>query len=474
MEIPVRGSVLSAFLLVIIFLASVSIGAMVGQWSTERMAERMAARFYAGDSELGEGGPLEAPVGDSVFNQLAYYDDDALSEPGLKRFSYTFTDNDNLYTALQCFSVPHELIMSWCQLAKGTYDLTMVKPGQSFALYTDASNEFVKLEYNINDEEELLIVKDGGGYRASRERIETDEPVEDGSFTAAVPAWVSSETGYHYYRGAVSGSFYESAVAAGMSPAKAMAMISVFGGINFSRDLQEGDKFSVVVAPGGKAGDEGPILAAMIETRGKPHYMFRFEEKGKTRYFNREGKSFKTNRLITPVLHARITSSYTKSRLHPILHKYRPHLGVDYAAAAGTPVRASAAGKVARVGYNGGFGKTILIAHGGGYMTQYGHLSRYGKGIRSGARVKQGQVIGYVGMTGLATGPHLDYRVFVNGKPINPLAVTALPDQPISNKAAFNASAENMLTELSRPLPLGPPAPWPAPPAVAAADAPQP
>ncbi len=459
----------SALLLIVIFLSSVTIGAMVGQWSTERAA----ARILASDSTLGEGGPLEAPVGDSVFNQLAYYDDDPQSTAGLKRFSYAFNENDNLYTALTCFNVPHDVIMGWCELAKDTYDLTRVKPGQSFTLYANAANEFVKFEYNINRREGLLITRETDGYHVSREQLPVDEPVEDGSFTAAVPAWVAPETGYHYYRGTVSGSFYEAAVDAGMSPAKAMAMITVFGGINFSRDLREGDRFSVVVAPGDRPGEEGPILAAMIETQGTPHYMFRFEDKGKARYFNQEGKSFKVNRLILPVLHAHITSGYSRARLHPILHKYRPHLGIDYAAPTGTPVRASASGRVVRVGYDGGFGKTILINHGGGYMTQYGHLSRYSKGIVAGARVKQGQVIGYVGMTGMATGPHLDYRVFVNGKPINPLAVTALPDQPIQDKAAFNAEVAKMQAELARPLPLGPPAPWPAPP-VTLASAPHP
>lgn len=422
------------------------------------------------DSVLGEGGPLEPPVGDSVFSRMSSSEDDDLPAPQLKRYQYTITDSDNLYTALQCFNVPHELIMSWCNLSKDKFDLTMVKPGQSFFLYAAPDKEFVRLEYNINGREQLVISKDADGYRARKEALPDSAPEADDAPGIAVPAWISPGNGYRYYRGIVTGNFYDSALAAGMSPNKAMAVIHVLAGVNFARKVKEGDRFSVVTAPGKNELEEGPILAAMVETGGKPHYSFRYEEGGKARYYDREGKSFSSNRLLCPVRYARVSSGFTRSRLHPILHQYRPHLGIDYAAPTGTPVHAAADGRVVRTGYDRGFGNTILLQHNGEFQTQYGHLSRYAKGIQPGVRVKQGQTIGYVGMTGLATGPHLDYRVFRNGQPVNPLAVTSMPGPAVKNRTAFNAVKENMVAELMKSLPLGPPAPWP-PTAVASAAA---
>ena len=267
----------------------------------------------------------------------------------------------------------------------------------------------------------------------------------------------------------MAGSFYQAAVAAGMTPSKVMALIRVFGGVNFDREVKAGDHFRVLAAPGKAAGEEGPILAAMIETSRKPRFRFRVEQGKTADYYNEKGEGGRrpSASFICPVHYQRISSGYSGSRFHPILHIFRPHLGIDYAAPSGTPVRASADGIIAYASWKGQFGRTIDIRH-GALTSQYAHLSGIASSVSVGKFVKQGTVIGYVGATGLATGPHLDYRIYQNGAPVNPTSVTAIPTPPsAASQKAFTAARDRYLPELKRELPLGPARPW-APPAVVA------
>jgi murein DD-endopeptidase MepM/ murein hydrolase activator NlpD len=460
---------------VAVFILSFIIAARVAKWRDSKRAQTPpAGAALLGDpgddlarinSSLYVGGALEPPAGDSISQDalLASAGPFEPSAPDLKRFHYTIKNNDNFYTALKHFNVPHELIMSWCELAKDKFNFENLKPGQSFFLYAGPGDEFVKLEFNISGANKLIIDREGGEHRAHIEVIEKDSEAGEEDVSIPLPAWVSPGTGFHYYRGVVDNNFYDSALAAGMTPKKAMAVISVFGYVNFGRDLKKGDNFSVVTAPGESEGEEGPILAAMIETRGKPRYVFRFEDKGRAGYFDEKGKSSRRSNFICPVRYKKISSGYTHRRLHPILKKYRPHLGVDYVTTAGTPVKAAANGKVVYAGWKKGYGRTVKIKHNKTYQTQYAHLSRYSKSAKKGRRVKQGQVIGYVGSTGLSTGPHLDYRVYRNGKPVNPLKYTSMPGPPVKDKKSFEETKAQIHVELDRPLPLGPPTPWPRP-----------
>jgi murein DD-endopeptidase MepM/ murein hydrolase activator NlpD len=193
----------------------------------------------------------------------------------------------------------------------------------------------------------------------------------------------------------------------------------------------------------------GPIHAAAFHNRQKLLTGVRFEdENGKPGYYAPDGRSMKRSFLKSPLKFARITSKFSFGRMHPVLKTVRPHLGVDYAAAAGTPVQAVGSGVVTSAGASGGSGKMVRIRHSGGFETMYLHLSRVT--VRSGARVDQGQVIGFVGSTGLSTGPHLDFRVVRHGTPINPLKVIFPPGLPVSpgRFADFAALRDKWNTEL--------------------------
>ena len=222
--------------------------------------------------------------------------------------------------------------------------------------------------------------------------------------------------------------------------------------VDFLTETRPGQKFSImyeVYLFKGEIIDVGRVMAAHYWLADTNYAGIFYMDKDSTQgYYNLAGKNTKKALLKTPLVYSRISSHFTHSRLHPILKIYRPHLGVDYAAPTGTPVSASGDGTVIYAGWKGGYGNFIEVSHTGGSIhTMYGHLSRFAGGIRKGVRVKQGQVIGYVGSTGLSTGPHLDYRVTVKGKHVNPLKY-AFPDGPPVKKqymAHFKETAGSYL-----------------------------
>ena len=217
--------------------------------------------------------------------------------------------------------------------------------------------------------------------------------------------------------------------------------------------IQEGDTFTVIY-------DEkfidtvsigiGRIWGAKFTHRKKDIYAIPFPQNGKLQYWEKDGSSLRKQLLKAPLKFTRISSGYTNARLHPVLRVYRPHHGIDYAAPAGTPVRSVADGVVIKKGYSGGAGNMVKIKHSGDLVSGYLHLSKYGKGVENGARVSQGQIIGYVGSTGRSTGPHLDFRLWRGGKPINPANVTQNPSEPISKKQRdkFNIIRDRVIAEL--------------------------
>jgi len=198
--------------------------------------------------------------------------------------------------------------------------------------------------------------------------------------------------------------------------------------------IQKGDKFRLLyeeqfvdtVSTG-----VGPVYAVEFEHMGKNYYAFRFSQDEGFDYFDDKGENLRKAFLKAPLEFSRISSRFSGSRLHPVLKIRRPHHGVDYAAPLGTPVVSIGDGTVIGKGYQGGSGNFVKIRHNAVYTTMYLHLSRFGKGVSTGSRVQQGEVIGYVGSTGLSTGPHLDFRVFMNGTPIDPLKIDAPPGDPV-------------------------------------------
>jgi len=214
--------------------------------------------------------------------------------------------------------------------------------------------------------------------------------------------------------------------------------------------LQNGDRFKVIYeeqyVDSATLGIDR-ILAASFYSEGKIYYAIPFKQDGKEDFFDEEGNSLRKAFLKAPLRFSHISSRFSNSRYHPILKIRRPHHGVDYAAPTGTPVHAIGDGKVIAKGYNGQSGNRVKIRHNSIYTTAYSHLSRYGKGIHVGAMVKQGQVIGYVGKTGLATGPHLDFRFYKYGKPVDPLKVKAPSVSPINgqNRSTYNQVSKIMI-----------------------------
>jgi murein DD-endopeptidase MepM/ murein hydrolase activator NlpD len=189
----------------------------------------------------------------------------------------------------------------------------------------------------------------------------------------------------------------------------------------------------------------GPVLAARIVSQGRAHNAFRYETKdGSITYYDEDGESLQKSLLRTPLEYSRVSSNFSYNRKHPVTHNWAPHLGVDYAAPTGTPVRATGDGIVAEATRNGASGNYVKIRHNSRLETYYLHLSRFGKGVRGGAHVSQGQVIGYVGMTGLATGPHLDYRIKVSGTFVNPRTIELPSREPVP--AAEMVAFENTKT----------------------------
>lgn len=220
-------------------------------------------------------------------------------------------------------------------------------------------------------------------------------------------------------------------------------------------DIQKGDSFTVVyderfVDDSVSVGIDR-IWGAKFSQGDKHTYAIPFRQGGKIQYWEADGKSLRKQMLKAPLKYSRISSKFSYARLHPVHKVYRPHTGVDFAAPKGTPVHAVADGVVIFKGWGGGGGNTLKIKHANNMQTGYLHLSGFAKGIAQGSRVQQGQLIGYVGSTGTSTGPHLDYRVWKGGKPINPLAIPSEPSEPIAqeNRAAFDYVRTRIMAELN-------------------------
>jgi murein DD-endopeptidase MepM/ murein hydrolase activator NlpD len=254
--------------------------------------------------------------------------------------------------------------------------------------------------------------------------------------------------------GTVQSSLFQAGMDAGMSDSLIMTMANLFGwDIDFALDLREGDHFTVIYQQLYQDGEfvrDGAILAAEFINRGTAFQALRYTTpEGDTDYYSPDGRSMRKAFLRTPVEFARISSRFG-TRRHPILHTMRQHRGVDYAAATGTPIRASGDGRIVHRGGRGGYGKTIVIQHGQQYRTLYAHMNGYARNTAVGSRVRQGQVIGYVGSTGMATGPHLHYEFLVNGVHRDPLKVR-LPDaDPLPERymADFKAKTAPLLSQI--------------------------
>ncbi len=302
---------------------------------------------------------------------------------------------------------------------KSTAALKRLMPGQQFTFGID-SGKLQQLTYKIDDLNTLNVKRDVNGNFA----VATDIRHMETRVTNAT--------------GIIDSSLFLAGQAAGLSDNLTMELAGIFGwDIDFALDIRSGDHFTVVYEErylDGEKKHDGNILAAEFVNRGKTYRALRYTDaKGIADYYSPDGRSMRKAFLRTPVDFTRISSRFG-SRFHPTLKKRKNHHGVDYAAPRGTPIKAAGDGKLLFVGRKGGYGKVVIIQHGGKYSTLYAHMSRIKPGMHRGKRVRQGQTIGYVGSTGRSTGPHLHYEFRVNGVHRNPLTVR-LPDAaPIKKK----------------------------------------
>jgi len=255
--------------------------------------------------------------------------------------------------------------------------------------------------------------------------------------------------------GIINSSLWNTMKEQALDPALAMELSDIYQWTIDFYGIQKGDKFRVVYEENfvyGKSVGVGRIFAAQFTHANADYYAFRYTQNNEDSYFDQLGKALKTAFLKAPLKFSRISSQFSNSRFHPVLKIYRPHHGIDYAAPTGTPVVSIGEGTVVAKGYQAaGGGNYLKIKHNSEYTTSYMHLKGFASGISQGVRVKQGQLIGYVGSTGLSSGPHLDFRVFRNGSPINPLSVKSPPSDPISkaNLASFDLHRDSLMTRLT-------------------------
>lgn len=311
-------------------------------------------------------------------------------------------------------------IYQYVSAAGQVFSMRSFREGQPYVIVTDtASGRVKRFEYEIDNHRRLVV-------EGIEEPVARVEAIEYVTLLATVEATISDN-------------LFQAVADVGESPQMALRLADLFGTeINFIRDLQVGDSFSVLVEKRYREGDYkgyGRILAAHFTNKGKTFeaYLFR-DGNNRAQYYNRKGENLRKTLLQAPLAFTRLTSRFTMSRKHPILGYNRPHLGVDYAAPTGTPVKAVGEGVVTKRGWAGGYGNQIIIKHAAGLESMYAHLSGYARGLRQGQRVRQGQVIGFVGSTGLSTGPHLDFRLRQNGKFINPTKAINPRGAPVSPK----------------------------------------
>ncbi|WP_095061581.1 MULTISPECIES: peptidoglycan DD-metalloendopeptidase family protein [unclassified Pseudomonas] len=345
---------------------------------------------------------------------------------------------DTLSTLFEKVGLPTTSVNDVLASGKQAKQFTQLKRGQKLEFELGPDGQLTNLHSKVSDLETITLTKNEKGYTFNR--------------VTAKPTVRSA-----YVHGVINSSLSQSAARAGLSHSLTMDMASVFGyDVDFAQDIRQGDEFDVIYEQkvvNGKAVGNGPILSARFTNRGKTYTAVRYTNKqGNSSYYTADGNSMRKAFIRTPVDFARISSKFSMGRKHPILNKIRAHKGVDYAAPRGTPIKAAGDGKVLLAGRRGGYGNTVIIQHGNTYRTLYGHMQGFAKGVKTGGTVKQGQVIGYIGTTGLSTGPHLHYEFQVNGVHVDPLGQKVAMADPISKgeRGRFLAQSQPLMARMDQ------------------------
>jgi murein DD-endopeptidase MepM/ murein hydrolase activator NlpD len=363
--------------------------------------------------------------------------------PGLRSHCDTLKPGVSLHASLLKTDVSIDQITSFLGELGNVLDLKKLMPGESYELITDEQDSVRMLRY-VKAPGEVFVV----------------EPVEEGLtvFQENIPLTKIIRK----LEGTIDVSLYDAVCESGGDAELAVLLSEIFAwDIDFFTDPRKGDRFSFLVEQymrGEYPRGYGKILAARYDGKEITRDAFLYVvSDGKHGYFDTTGKSLRRAFLRSPLNYRRITSYFTNRRFHPILKRYRAHHGIDYAARNGTPVVAIGDGTVTYGGWKGGYGRFVSIRHNSQYTSTYGHLSGFGKGIRRGARVAQGQIVGYVGSSGLSTGPHLDFRMTRGGSFINPLRleIPPLASVPQADMDAFVQHRTTLARALDSMSPSG-------------------
>lgn len=316
--------------------------------------------------------------------------------------------------------LPPQDWMLMTRLGGDSRQLKKLKAGDVLNLRI-VSGRLEELTYALDETRTLSVLREGVGYKTATLAAELERRQAESV-------------------GEIRSSLFADGRKAGMSNRMILEFADIFGyDIDFAQDLQEGDRFAVVyenILKDGRKLRESEILAAEFTNQGRTYRAVRYlDSEGRAGYYTPQGESLRKAFIRTPVDFVRISSGFNLKRRHPILNVIRAHKGVDYAASTGTPIHSTGDGKIEFVGKKGGYGNVVIVRHSGNNQTLYAHLSRFKPGLRVGAKVRQSQIIGFVGSSGLATAPHLHYEFLVNGIHKNPMTVTLPRAQPLNAQA---------------------------------------
>ena len=333
---------------------------------------------------------------------------------------------DTFLTFLQQHNITNKL---YFDLEKEDKELcSEIRAGATYYLTKDENNQLVQALIEVSEEMQLQIYKDEEGYKFTTLPIIFDEVVE----TVTLPLEASP---------------YQDILNKTSNSELANEFIRAYSGSLDFKNMQKGNiitiKYKQKIRLGQYHGTPD-ILSAVVQMKRKNYFIFKNEDDD--RYYNEDGKSLTSYFFKVPVTYTRISSRFTKKRWHPVLKRYRAHLGIDYAAPTGRAIYAAADGKISFRGSKGGYGKVIEIIHKNGYKTVYGHQSKFKAGLKAGSKVNKGQLIGYVGSTGVSTGPHLHFGLYQNGRAIDPTKIIRV------TKTTLNGSAKKKFLEYTKTL----------------------
>ena len=347
-------------------------------------------------------------------------------------------NGDTLSTVFAKVGLPSRTVHDVLASSKEAKQLSRLRIGQEIEFTLNEQGELAELHTRVSDLVTLKVSREGSSYSVQRDEAQPE-----------------TRTTYAY--GVIDSSLFLAAKRAGLGHDLTMNLANIFGyDIDFALDIRQGDTFELVYEEKvweGKVVGSGQILSARFTNRGKTFTAVRYTNRqGVSSYYNADGESLRKAFIRTPVDFARISSGFSAGRKHPILNKIRAHKGVDYAAPHGTPIKSAGDGKVILAGRKGGYGNTVVIQHGSRYRTLYAHMQGFAKGIRNGSTVKQGQIIGYIGTTGLSTGPHLHYEFQVDGQHVDPLSQKLPMSDPIAKteKPRFLEASRSLLARMDQ------------------------